>query len=64
MPVWLSVIVWKILLPDLIVWLRNRGYFNVAEELAAKGALAVYREIKDLKTFPEYPKEKDRFGSN
>lgn len=55
MPIWLSAILWKVLLPDAILWAREHGYFNFAEELAAKGAVAVAAEIKDLKIYGQYP---------
>lgn len=59
MPIWLSFIFWKIVLPDFILWLHNSGHINAAAELAAKGALELARDVKAIKTYPEYPSGKN-----
>lgn len=66
MPAWLAPILIKAgeaglslamqyVFPKLLAWLRASGHINAAEELAAKGAVAVAQEMKTIKTYPEYP---------
>lgn len=55
MPAWLSAILLKIVLPDLIDWARRKGYVNLAEEWAAKGAIGLAKEVKDIKVDYTYP---------
>ena len=55
MPAWLSIVLWKVVLPDLLLWAQQHGYISLAEELAAKGAVALATEIKSIKTYDQYP---------
>lgn len=55
MPIWISLIIWKIVLPDIVLWLRKEGYINVAENLIAKFTINSINEIKSIKTYQEYP---------
>jgi len=55
MPIWLSVVLWKLVLPVVISWLQKEGYVNAAEALAAKGTVALVNEVKSLKTYDQYP---------
>lgn len=55
MPAWLLTLLLKYALPIVIDWLRKSGHVSAAEALVAKGAAAVYNEVKDLKTYPEFP---------
>lgn len=59
MPPLVSALLLKFVLPGLIQWARQRGYINLAEDLAAKGALALANEIKDAKAYPIYPTGKN-----
>lgn len=50
----------KYVLPFVISWLRKEGFFNAAEAIAAKGAIAVVKEVKSLKIDPTYPSQDSR----
>lgn len=51
MPAWLSLILWNIVLPDLITWLRKDGHINAAESLAARGAVSLINDVKSIKKY-------------
>lgn len=53
----LSLLLYKIVLPDLILLLRKWGFFDAADALAAKTAVEIVAAIKQLKTYPEFPKD-------
>lgn len=55
MPAWLVAALLKYVLPLVIAWLRKEGFIDAAEAICIKGAVAVVQEVKDLKTYPEYP---------
>lgn len=59
MPPLLSALLLKFVLPGLINWARQKGYINMAEDLAAKGALALAAEIKAAKVEYKYPTGKN-----
>lgn len=74
MPVWLLALLPKLIdaaaslalqyvLPHVITYLRTNGHINAAEELAARGAVAIVKDVRDTKTYAEYPEQKDKFGS-
>lgn len=56
MPVWASFTLFKLVLPQVISWLQHEGYLNAAEGLAAKSYVEIKQDLKDIKTYPEYPK--------
>lgn len=53
-PPWLIALLLRYVLPIVITWLQKEGFLNAGEALAAKGATAVFNEVKDLKTYPVY----------
>ena len=57
MPAWLITALLRFVLPVVIDWLRKEGHFNSSEALIAKGATAIVSEVRDLKTYTEYPND-------
>jgi len=55
MPAWLSLILWNVVIPDIILWLRHTGYTNAAETLAATAVTDVVKTVKSIKTYDQYP---------
>lgn len=60
MPAWLLPLLLKYVLPVVLEWLQKSGHINAAEELAAKGAVAMVKEVKDMNTYPDYPSQNSK----
>lgn len=39
----------------IISWLQHKGYTDAAQALGAKEAHEIIQDVKDAKTFPEFP---------
>lgn len=59
MPVWIQLILWNVVLPDLILWLRHMGYIDAAEALTLRTTADVVRTVRSIKTYDEYPTGKN-----
>lgn len=51
----LSLLLWKIVLPEIIILLRHWGFFDAAEALAAKSVVEVVNAVKQAKVEYSYP---------
>lgn len=54
MPVWLVLVskqlLWQLVIPVVVKWLRAHGYITAATNLATEAVIA----IKNMKTYPDY----------
>ena len=55
MPAWLVTALLKYVLPIVIQWLQKEGYLNAGEALISKGAVAIGKEVRDLKFYDQFP---------
>lgn len=66
MPLWVSLLLWQVVVPVMISLLRKWGYINLAEALAAKAVLMIknlknYHEPKDFPHAPEVETNQHNF---